>query len=140
MGGADRQPNLFPQVVIDGLIPMIDATYRTYPGKNHRAMAGVSMGGGQTLQLTLAHLDTFSWIGSFSAPLRIGQDMKTAHGGAFADAVAFDRQVRLLWFGAGAAETRMLKPALALHDELEKAGIKNVFYQSPGTAHEWPQG
>jgi len=98
------------------------------------------MGGGQTLQLTLAHLDTFSWIGSFSAPLRIGQDMKTAHGGAFADAVAFSRQVRLLWFGAGTAETRLLKPALALHDELEKAGIKNVFYQSPGTAHEWPQG
>ena len=40
-------------------------------------------------------------------------------------------------FGAGSAEERMLKPALAMHDELEKAGIKNAFYQSPGTAHEW---
>jgi enterochelin esterase family protein len=55
----------------------------------------------------------------------------------FADPTAFSRQVHLLWFGAGTAETRMLEPALALHDELEKAGIKNVFYQSPSTAHEW---
>ena len=137
VGGANRLPNLFPQVVIDDLIPMIDATYRTLTDKNHRAMAGLSMGGGQTLQITLAHLDLFSWIGSFSAPLRVGQDLKTAYGGVFADPAAFSRQVRLLWFGAGTAETRMLKPALALHEELEKAGIKNVFYQSPGTAHEW---
>lgn len=37
----------------------------------------------------------------------------------------------------GTAEERMLKSALAMRDELDKAGIKNVFYQSPGTAHEW---
>jgi enterochelin esterase family protein len=116
---------------------MIDATYRTLPDKNHRAMAGLSMGGAQTLQITLTHLDKFAWIGSFSAPLRGGQDLKTAYSGAFSDPAAFNKQIHLLWFGAGTAEARMLKPAQAMHDDLEKAGIKNTFYQSPGTAHEW---
>jgi enterochelin esterase-like enzyme len=60
-----------------------------------------------------------------------------ARMGVFADPGAFNKKVHLLWFGAGSAEERMLKSALAMHDELEKAGIKNVFYQSPGTAHEW---
>jgi enterochelin esterase family protein len=124
-------------VVIDDLIPMIDATYRTLNDRDHRAMAGLSMGGGQTLQITLTHLDKFSWIGSFSSPLRTGLDLKTAYSGAFADAAAFTKKVHLLWLGAGTGEERMLKPALAMHDTLEHAGIKNVFYQSPGTAHEW---
>ena len=124
-------------MVVNDLIPMIDATYRTLADRDHRAMAGLSMGGGQTLQITLTHLDKFSWIGSFSSPLRGGPDLKTAYGGAFADAAAFNKKVHLLWFGAGTGEERMLKPALAMHETLEKAGIKNVFYQSPGTAHEW---
>ena len=100
-------------------------------------MAGLSMGGGQTLQITLAHLDKFSWIGSFSSPLRAGLDLKTAYGGAFAAAAAFTKKVHLLWFGAGTAEERMLTPALAMSETLKQAGIPNVFYQSPGTAHEW---
>ena len=136
-GRGTGQPSLFEQVVVNDLIPMVDATYRTISDKDHRAMAGLSMGGGQTLQITLAHLDKFSWIGAFSSPLRAGQDLKTAYSGAFADPAAFNKKVHLLWFGAGSAEERMLKPALAMHDELEKAGIKNAFYQSPGTAHEW---
>ncbi|MGO9240787.1 MAG: alpha/beta hydrolase-fold protein [Bryobacteraceae bacterium] len=136
-GRGTGQPSLFEQVVVGDLIPMIDATYRTRSDRDHRAMAGLSMGGGQTLQITLTHLDRFSWIGSFSAPLRGGQDLKTAYSGTFADPAAFNKQVHLLWFGAGTGEERMLKGALAMHDALEKAGIKNVFYQSPGTAHEW---
>jgi enterochelin esterase family protein len=95
------------------------------------------MGGGQALQIGLTHLDQFAWIGSFSSPLRAGLDLKTAYGGAFADAEAFGKRVRLLWFGAGTAEQGMHAPALQMHQALEKAGIKNVFYESPGTSHEW---
>ena len=125
-GRGSAQPSLFEQVVIDDLIPMIDATYRTLSDRDHRAMAGLSMGGGQTLQITLTHLDKFSWIGSFSSPLRAGLDLKTAYSGAFADAAAFNKKVHLLWLGAGTGEERMLKPALAMHEALEQAGIKNV--------------
>jgi enterochelin esterase-like enzyme len=137
VGSTQPQPGLFEGVFINDLIPMIDATYRTLPDREHRAMAGLSMGGGQTLQITLTHLDMFAWIGSFSAPLRTGLDLNTAYSGAFRDPDAFNRRVHLLWFGAGTAEERMLKSAQAWHDALLKAGIKNVFYESPGTAHEW---
>jgi enterochelin esterase family protein len=136
-GGAGGGYSAFEGIVIGDLIPMIDSTFRTLPDRDHRAMAGLSMGGAQTLQITLSHLDKFSWIGAFSSPLRAGQDLKTAYSGAFADPGAFNKKVHLLWFGAGSAEERMLKAALAIHDELEQEGIKNVFYQSPGTAHEW---
>jgi enterochelin esterase-like enzyme len=127
----------FEEVVIGDLIPMIDATYRTIADRSHRAMAGLSMGGAQTLQIALTHLDKFAWIGSFSAPLRANSDLKASYNGAFADAAAFSKKVRLLWFGAGTAEERMHKPALEMHEALEKAGIRNVFYESPGTSHEW---
>ena len=63
---------------------MIDSTYRTVADREHRAMAGLSMGGAQTLQITLSHLDKFSWIGCFSAPIR-SFDAKTAYNGVFAD-------------------------------------------------------
>jgi enterochelin esterase family protein len=116
---------------------MIDATYRTIADRSHRAMAGLSMGGAQALQIALTHLDKFAWIGSFSAPLRANSDLKTSYDGAFADAAAFSKKVHLLWFGAGTAEERMHRPAMEMHEALEKAGIRNVFYESPGTSHEW---
>ena len=99
-------------------------------------MAGLSMGGAQTLQITLSHLDKFAWIGSFSAPIR-GFDAKTANHGVFTDPAAFNRKVHLLWIGAGTVETAMHDGAKAMHEALDKAGIKNVFYESPGTAHEF---
>lgn len=136
-GRGTGQVNLFEQVVVHDLIPMIDATYRTLPDREHRAMAGLSMGGAQTLQITLAHPDNFAWIGSFSAPLRGAQDLKTAYSGAFADPAAFNNRYRLLWLGAGTAEQRLFEAAQILHEALDKAGIRSVFYQSPGTAHEW---
>ena len=135
--GGRGQSGAFEEVVLQDLIPAIDATYRTLPDRAHRALAGLSMGGGQALQIGLTHLDQFAWIGSFSSPLRAGLDLKTAYGGAFADAEAFGKRVRLLWFGAGTAEQGMHAPALQMHQALEKAGIKNVFYESPGTSHEW---
>ena len=85
-------------------------------------------GGAQTLQITLSHLDQFSWIGCFSAPIR-GFDAKTAYNGVFADAAAFNRKVRLLRIGAGTAETAMHEGAQAMHEALDQAGIRNVFYE-----------
>lgn len=112
-GGA--QNTAFEEVVIDDLIPAIDATYRTMPDREHRAVAGLSMGGGQALRIALNHPDKFAWIGSFSSPLGSGLDLKTAYHGAFAGAAAFSKQVRLLWFGAGTAEERMRQPAIEMH-------------------------
>jgi enterochelin esterase-like enzyme len=134
--GSGQGPSAFESIMMADLIPMIDSTYRTLADREHRAMAGLSMGGAQTLQITLSHLDKFAWIGSFSAPIR-GFDAKTANHGVFTDPAAFNRKVHLLWIGAGTVETAMHDGAKAMHEALDKAGIKNVFYESPGTAHEF---
>jgi enterochelin esterase-like enzyme len=136
-GGPRARPASFENVVLKDLIPLIDSTYRTKSDREHRAMAGLSMGSMQTLQITLRHLDRFSYIGSFSGPFVGVFSAKSAYGGAFRDPVAFNQQVHLFWIGAGTAETWIHKGARAFHEALDQAGIKNVFVESPGTAHEW---
>jgi len=126
------------------LIPYIDSNFRTIPDRDHRAMAGLSMGGMQTFQVTFNHLDLFSYIGGFSGatgPLVLGNeklDAKTAYNGALADPAAFAKRVHLLWLGVGTEEPPMMRTGLErLHTSLVEANIKHVFYESPGTAHEW---
>jgi len=126
------------------LVPYIDANFRTVADRDHRAMAGLSMGGMQTFQVTFDHLDMFSYIGGFSGAagaMVFGNqkfDVKTAFNGAMADPAAFAKRVHLLWVGVGTAEPeRMRAGLLRLHTSLEEANIKHVFYESPGTDHEW---
>jgi enterochelin esterase-like enzyme len=57
---------VFERDLLDDVIPAIDSRYSTRPDREHRALAGLSMGGGQTLNFGLTHLDTFAWIGAFS--------------------------------------------------------------------------
>jgi enterochelin esterase-like enzyme len=130
------------EVFINDLIPMIDSTYRTIPDRDHRAMAGLSMGGMQTFNITLNNLDKFAYIGGFSgAGGGFGGgtfDPKTSNNGVMADAQAFIQKVHLLFMSIGSAEGERFHNSVKNYREaLEKAGIKTVFYESPGTAHEW---
>lgn len=142
----------FEDVVINDLIPTIDASYRTIPDKQHRAMAGLSMGGMQTLFITLHHLDKFAYIGSFSGPIIPGInagkqpaggseaahfDTKTAYEGAFADPSEFNKQVKLLWLGVGTEEKQFRDGIRGAADALKGSGVNVVFFESAGTAHEW---
>ena len=127
----------FDDVMIQELMPMIDSSYRTKADRLHRAMAGLSMGSMQTLQVTLKHLDQFAWIGAMSGPPRQGFVVKTAYDGVFSYPAAFNEKVKVFWLGAGTAETQIHQSTMAMHDALNKAGIKNVFFSSPGTDHEW---
>ena len=126
------------------LIPYMDSNFRTLTDRDHRAMAGLSMGGMQTFQVTLNHLDLFSYIGGFSGAggmLVLGErklDPKTDYNGVFADSGAFAKKVHLLWMGVGTNEPeRMRTGLLRLHASLQEANIQHVFYESPGTDHEW---
>ncbi len=132
----------FEDDVTQALIPFIDKTYRTLPDRDHRAMAGLSMGGMQTFQITLNHLDLFSYIGGFSgAGGMLGGrklDPKTDYHGAFADPAAFSKKVHLLWIGVGTVEPERMRAGLQqLHTSLLEAKIQHVYYESPGTDHEW---
>jgi len=134
--GTDPPANAFEAVVLDDLVPAVDAAFRTRADRAHRAVAGLSMGAGQALQIGLSHQDTFSHVGAFSAPPR-PFDVRTAYDGAFKDAAAFNGRVRLLWIGAGTGEEAFHRSAKAMHGELERAGVRSVFVEQKGTAHEW---
>lgn len=134
----------FEDDVTQALIPYVDSTFRTIADRDHRAMAGLSMGGMQTFQITLDHLDLFSYIGGFSGAggmLVLGNrklDPKTDYNGVFADPTAFAKKVHLLWLGVGTNEPERMRAGIQrLHTSLDEANIKHVFYESPGTDHEW---
>ena len=141
----------FEEVIVHDLIPTIDASYRTIPDREHRAMAGLSMGGMQSLFIALRHLDTFAYVGALSAPMmrsvapdaRFGSnlvgafDTKTAYDGAFSDPAKFNDRVKLLWLGAGTAEQTLQQSISGAVEALRKSGVRLVYFESPGTAHEW---
>ena len=93
-------------MMLSDLIPMVERTFRVATGRENRAMAGLSMGGAQTFGTALAHLDKFAYLGGFSGSSggRGGFDPKTANGGVFADAAAFNKKVKVLFLGIGSAE------------------------------------
>jgi len=125
--GANRQqggPSTFEEVVIKDLIPFIDGNFRTFTNRENRAMAGLSMGGGQTFQITTRNLDKFAYIGLFS-------------GGTIAPAELTDKsKVKLVFMSYGSREAGSANVKAAA-DALQQAGIKNATYISPLTAHEW---
>jgi len=134
----------FEDDVTQALIPFVDATYRTIADRDHRAMAGLSMGGMQTFQITLNHLDLFSYIGGFSGAgglqMISGQapDWKSAYNGVFADPAVFAKKVHLLWLGVGTVEPERMRDGIRkFHTALTEAGIQHIYWESPGTDHEW---
>ena len=132
----------FEEVMIKEIIPMIDTKFRTIADRGHRAMAGLSMGANQTIQITMNNLDVFSHIGGFSGtsnyPSTAAIDPLTFQNGKFKDGAALNKQVRLFWLGLGTKEPNPFPGSVAaFRDMLDKVGVKYVFYQSQGTAHEW---
>lgn len=134
----------FEDDVTQELIPFIDKTFRTLADRDNRAMAGLSMGGMQTFQITLNHLDLFSHIGGFSGaggPLVLGGrtlDPKVDYNGVFADPKAFAKKVHVLWLGVGTAEPEGMREGIRrFHRSLQEAGIEHVYVESEGTDHEW---
>jgi enterochelin esterase-like enzyme len=117
----------FEVVLVDELIPYIDANFRTLSDQPHRAMAGLSMGGMETRIITLKHLDTFSNIGLFSGGVITPADVEKTSG--------FKEKVKVVFCSCGSRENP--SNINSNHEALENAGIKNTAYVSPETAHEF---
>jgi enterochelin esterase-like enzyme len=144
MKAMQEMAQVFEDDLTQALIPYIDANFRTIADREHRAMAGLSMGGMQTFQVTFDHLDLFSYIGGFSGASGLlmvnaeKPDMKTAFHGALTDPAVFAKRVHLLWIGVGTEEPAQMRSSIVrLHDAFTDANVKHVFYESPGTSHEW---
>lgn len=127
-------PNPFEQVLLTEIIPMVDRTYRTIPDREHRAIAGLSMGAGQAFTIGFGHLDTFAYIGAFSGGGARG-DLKTAYNGVFADPAALNQKLHVLFVSIGTTEN--VANARSFHASLDSAGVRHTYYESEGTAHEW---
>lgn len=126
----------FTPILLTDIIPYIDKTFRTKTDRDSRAMAGLSWGGHQTFETTLANLDKFAYIGAFSGAIFLPKnaDIRKVYNGVFADAETFNRQVHTLFLGMGSEENMGSRQ---LSEKLTAAGINNIYYESPGTHHEW---
>ena len=124
----------FKKTLLEDIIPMIDANYRTLADQPHRAMAGLSMGGMQTRVITLASPGTFSHVGIFSGGSISPDDVNKAPG--------FKEKIKLVFVSYGSRELENRRTGFggdpkANTDALKEAGINSHFYVSPLTAHEW---
>jgi enterochelin esterase family protein len=117
----------FERVLIDDLIPYIDSTYRTLSDQPHRAMAGLSMGGMQTVSIAPNNLDKFSHIGVFSGGSIGTNNIK--------DLAVFKEKVKAVFFSYGGRENGASAKVNA--EVLKGLGINAAYYESPLTAHEW---
>ena len=132
----------FEDVLIGEIIPMIDASFRTLSDRDHRAMAGLSMGANQTITITMNNLDKFSYIAGFSGTSNYPRtdviDPVTFMGGKFMDGAALNKKIKLFWLGLGTEEPAPFPGSVkAFRNMLEKQGVKYTYYESKGTAHEW---
>ena len=124
--------------MLTDLIPMIEKTYRVLPGagesRHGRALDGRHADVPDRLWQTWTSSPTSA--DSAAAPAAFGGtfDPKTSNNGVFADAAAFNKKVKVLFLGIGSAEGPSTKN---FSDQLTKAGIQNVYFESAGTAHEW---
>jgi enterochelin esterase-like enzyme len=126
-GGGMMGNSAFTEMMFTDLVPMIERTYRALPGAANRAMAGLSMGGMQTHNTTMANLDKFGYIGLFSGGNIPMSEIK--------DPAAFKKQIKAVFFGNGQLENSAA--SIAAVNDLKKAGINAHFYESPRTAHEF---
>lgn len=126
--------SLFDQYLLSEVIPMVESKYRVAPGRTNRALAGLSMGGGETAFTGLGHPELFAYLGFFSndmgansARYKVLNDPKAA------------AEMRTLFWGVGKEEP--IDPGMKkLTDSLTALGIKHVFYEDSegATGHVWP--
>ena len=88
---ADYGASFYP-VLLNDLIPYIDANFRTKTDRENRAMAGLSWGGHQTFDIVFNNMDKFAWLGTFSGAI-FGLDLKTAYNGVFTNADEFNKKI-----------------------------------------------
>ena len=117
----------FKQVLFNDIMPMVEKNYRVIADPEHRAYAGLSMGGMQAREVTLANPGKFAYVGSFSSGAWSVDQVKNSEG--------FAQKTKLLFMSGGGTEN--MGCVEAAKNIKEQLGVNAVGYESPGTAHEW---
>jgi enterochelin esterase-like enzyme len=131
-GPGRGQASAFANDLLKDIIPFVESHYAVRAGRRHRAIMGLSMGGGQALMISLTHPDVFGSVGGFSSALfakRADADLVVASAGGW-------KRLRLLWLSCGDADV-MLSRCKAFHAALEARHVPHVWHVDSG-GHEWP--
>ena len=134
-GERGRNTPQFSRDLLEDVIPLVQSRYRTVSDRDHRAIIGLSMGGGESLEIGLNHLELFSYVGGFSAGLAATTDFAKAYPALVADPAAANRQLHLLWIGCGRADG-LFPTAKKFSAFLTDHQIRHTFRESAG-AHTW---
>lgn len=116
----------FEKDLIQDLIPFIEKTFRVYNDRENRALAGLSMGGGQSLNFGLKNLDLFAWVGGFSSAPNTKMPAELVPNPALAT-----EKLQLLWISCGDKDN-LLNISQRTHDYLKEKGVPHVYYLEPG--------
>jgi enterochelin esterase-like enzyme len=117
---------VFEQDVLHDLIPFIEKKYPVYKDREHRALAGLSMGGGQSLNIGLGHTEIFGWVGGFSsAPNTKAPEVLVP------DPVKARTALKLLWISCG-IDDNLMSFSQRTHDYLAAHDVPHIFYVEPG--------
>lgn len=119
----------FEQDLLQDVVPAIESRYSVMSDREHRGIAGLSMGGGQSLNFGLAHLDTFAWIGAFSS----APNTKPP-AALLPDPEAAKEKLKLLWLSGGSKDG-LLRISQAVHAYLKEKGVPHV-WNVDGHAHD----
>jgi enterochelin esterase-like enzyme len=120
----------FENDLLKDVIPYVESHYPVQPDREHRAIAGLSMGGGQALTIGLRHLNLFAYVGGFSSAL-FGNTSALV-----SDPAAASKQLRLLWLSCG-DEDRLMDASKNFHTSLEQKKVPHLWHVDSG-AHTWP--
>lgn len=133
-GPQNENTTRFGKDLLDDVIPMIDRRYRTLANREHRAIVGLSMGGGQALGIGLNHLDVFSHVGGFSAAIGQAAVFPKTYASLIADPDT-NRKLRLLWVGCGTGDS-LFGANKEFSNFLSTNKVKHTFRETTG-AHTW---
>ncbi len=137
--GPTKQPstdrNAFTTELLDDVIPYVEKSYRVSAKQPDRAIAGLSMGGGQALQIGFTHLDTFRYIGVFSMGIQPNANAEETYKDSLANADATNKKLKLFYIACGKADG-LFPSAQKLNDLLEQHQIHHTFVPSE-EGHVW---
>ena len=136
-GSSPEGIEMLGRELLTDIIPMIDKAYRVAPGRENRAISGLSMGGGQSFTMGLKHMDLFAWVGEFSSGLVSDTEFQLEKylPGFLDHPDDVNHKLRLLFLSCGTEDPR-LPGQLDLADKLKQHNIRYVWYPTPGV-HEW---
>ena len=127
--GGVSNDSLFEDYLLKDVIPTVESRYRVAPGRQNRSLAGLSMGGGQSLKIGLGHLDLFSAVASFSGA--VPADFETRFAGILKDPKTLNARLTALWIGCGRQDS-LFPRSKNLAVLLEKHEIHHTFYPTDG--------